>query len=133
MANESIEARAQHRIDAFRLASLQGPVLQGPPPIQSPPAPTFAFFFAKLTPKDRIRAIKEVKDGVVKDWKDKWDSAHEAMGLTKPPARERILVYDGIFQDEAWKAELASKFPFRFAELNNDYLALLERRDTGKL
>lgn len=130
--NDTIEQRAQRRINAFRLASLQGPVLQGPPPVQSPGAPTFNFFFSQLEPEDRLRAVKEIRKGVAEDWEHKRESAINALGLKKAPPELRLRVYDEAFDDAHW-AELAAKFPDRHMELWNDYVDLQERAAAGKL
>lgn len=133
MSNEgTIEQRAQRRIDAFRLATLQGPVLQGPPPIQSPGAPSFNYFFSKLTPAERLRCVKEIKEGVAEDWKWKHDAAIESLGLQKPPPQERLMIYEGAFDDALW-GELASKFPKRHKELWNDFVDLQIKAAAGTL
>lgn len=133
MSNEdSIEARAQRRINAFRLASLQGPVLQGPPPIQSPGAPSFSFFYSKLKPKDRVRVVKEIREGVATDWETKHDAAIESIGLKKAPPEVRLRVYEEAFDEAHW-AELAAKLPKKHQELWNDFLDLQVKAAAGTL
>lgn len=128
----NIDATAQARIDAFRLASLQGPVLAGSPDIQQPGAPTFSFFYSQLKPADRLRVIKEIKTGVATDWQTKHDAAIEAMGLVKPPPAVRLQVYEGAFDEAHWR-ELQLKFPQRYDELWRDFTNLQARQAAGNL
>lgn len=132
MTTDNIEASAQRRINAFRLASLQGPVLAQPAPIPGPGTPSFNYFYAQLSPSERLRALKEIEAGVVEHWNTMHDSAIESMGLTKPPPTERLLIYENAFDDAHW-AELKMKFPKRHKELWDDYQRLLIQQQQGKL